>query len=33
MIFRDWDAEDLNELHRLIFKLKSWLDDNRDTRA
>lgn len=33
LIFRDWPAGDIDELHRLIFKLKSWLDDNRDTRA
>ena len=33
LIFRDWPAGDIDELHRLIFKLKSWLDENRDTRA
>jgi len=33
LIFKDWPAKDIDELHRLIFKLKSWLDDNRDTRA
>ena len=33
LIFRDWSAGDIDELHRLIFKLKSWLDENRDTRA
>lgn len=33
LIFRDWPAHDIDELHRLIFKLKSWLDDNRDARA
>ena len=33
LIFRDWPAGDIDELHRLIFKLKSWLDDNRDKQA
>jgi DNA-binding MarR family transcriptional regulator len=33
LIFADWPASDIDELHRLIFKLKSWLDENRDTRA
>lgn len=33
LIFRDWPAGDIDELHRLIFKLKSWLDENRDTQA
>jgi DNA-binding MarR family transcriptional regulator len=33
LIFRDWPAEDIDALHRLIFKLKSWLDENRDSRA
>jgi len=33
LIFRDWAPEDINDLHRLLFKLKSWLDENRDTRA
>jgi len=33
LIFEDWSAGDIDELHRLIFKLKSWLDDNREMRA
>jgi len=31
MIFADWPEEDIESLHRLLFKLKSWLDDNRST--
>lgn len=32
-IFADWDVADIATLHRLLFKLKNWLDDNRERRA
>lgn len=31
MMFADWPPEEIETLHRLLFKLKSWLDDNRST--
>lgn len=31
MMFADWSPEEIETLHRLLFKLKSWLDDNRST--
>ena len=33
LVFRDWDDNDIDQLHALIFKLKSWLDENRKTQA
>ena len=32
LIFGDWNGEDLDALHSGLFRLKSWLDDNRETR-
>jgi DNA-binding MarR family transcriptional regulator len=29
-IFADWPAEDVATLHRLLFRLKDWLDRDRD---
>ena len=28
--FAGWASEDINQLHELLFKLKSYLDDHRD---
>ena len=28
-VFRGWTRGEVAELHRLLFRLKSWLDDNR----
>ncbi|MHA1535953.1 MAG: MarR family winged helix-turn-helix transcriptional regulator [Alphaproteobacteria bacterium] len=33
LIFAEWNAEDLDALHAKLFKLKSWLDDNREGPA
>lgn len=33
MIFAEWNAEDLDTLHARLFQLKTWLDENRETRA
>ncbi len=33
LIFSDWTPEELNSLHQALFRLKNWLDDNRDTVA
>ncbi len=32
LIFAEWDDHDLRRLHDLLERLKSWLDDNRETR-
>lgn len=32
LIFAGWDDADLQRLHDLLERLKSWLDDNRDVR-
>lgn len=32
LIFAGWDEQDLQRLHDLLERLKSWLDDNRDAR-
>lgn len=29
-IFSDWETEEIELLHRLLFRLKNWLDDHRD---
>lgn len=29
-IFSNWDTEEIELLHRLLFRLKNWLDDHRD---
>lgn len=33
LIFAEWNAEDLDALHARLFQLKTWLDENRETRA
>lgn len=32
LIFNDWRKQDVIALHDLLERLKSWLDDNRETR-
>ena len=32
LIFAEWDEQDLRRLHDLLERLKSWLDDNRETK-
>ena len=33
LIFAEWNAEDLDALHARLFQLKTWLDENRETRG
>lgn len=33
LIFDDWTDEELMTLNRVLFRLKSWLDDHRDVHA
>ena len=32
LIFAEWNAKDLDALHASLFQLKTWLDENRETR-
>jgi DNA-binding MarR family transcriptional regulator len=31
LIFAEWSAEEIETLHKSVFRLKNWLDDRRDT--
>lgn len=33
LIFGQWNIEDIDTLHARLFQLKTWLDENRETRA
>lgn len=33
LIFRDWTTDDMVSLQGLVFRLRRWLDDNRETRS
>ncbi|WP_309741869.1 MULTISPECIES: MarR family winged helix-turn-helix transcriptional regulator [unclassified Chamaesiphon] len=33
LIFAEWSAEEIETLHKSMFRLKNWLDDRRDTVA
>ncbi len=33
LIFAEWSGEDIDALHAKLFQLKTWLDENRETRA
>lgn len=32
-VFAGWPADDIDRLHGLLFRLKSWLDRDRDSEA
>jgi DNA-binding MarR family transcriptional regulator len=31
LIFAEWSAEEIDTLHKSLFRLKNWLDDRRDS--
>jgi DNA-binding MarR family transcriptional regulator len=31
LIFEEWSSEEIETLHKSLFRLKNWLDDRRDT--
>lgn len=31
LIFAEWSSEEIEVLHKSLFRLKNWLDDRRDT--
>ena len=31
LIFAEWSPEEVDSLHKSLFRLKNWLDDHRDT--
>ena len=31
LIFAEWSSEEIDVLHKSLFRLKNWLDDRRDT--
>jgi DNA-binding MarR family transcriptional regulator len=31
LIFAEWSSEEVDSLHKSLFRLKNWLDDHRDT--
>jgi DNA-binding MarR family transcriptional regulator len=31
LIFAEWSAEEIDSLHKSLFRLKNWLDDRRDS--
>jgi DNA-binding MarR family transcriptional regulator len=33
LIFAEWSDEEIEMLHKSLFRLKNWLDDRRDTVA
>jgi DNA-binding MarR family transcriptional regulator len=33
LIFAEWSSEEIEMLHKSLFRLKNWLDDRRDTVA
>lgn len=33
LIFAEWNADEIEILHKSLFRLKNWLDDRRDTVA
>jgi DNA-binding MarR family transcriptional regulator len=33
LIFSEWSFEEIEVLHKSLFRLKNWLDDRRDTIA
>jgi DNA-binding MarR family transcriptional regulator len=33
LIFAEWSAEEIETLHKSMFRLKNWLDDRRETVA
>jgi DNA-binding MarR family transcriptional regulator len=33
LIFTEWSSEEIEVLHKSLFRLKNWLDDRRDTVA
>jgi DNA-binding MarR family transcriptional regulator len=33
LIFAEWSAEEIDTLHKSLFRLKNWLDDRRDSVA
>lgn len=33
LIFEEWSSEEIETLHKSLFRLKNWLDDRRDTIA
>ena len=33
LIFAEWSAEEIETLHKSLFRLKNWLDDRRDAVA
>ena len=33
LIFAEWKIEDIDALHAKLFRLKTWLDENREKRA
>jgi DNA-binding MarR family transcriptional regulator len=33
LIFAEWNSDEIEILHKSLFRLKNWLDDRRDTVA
>jgi DNA-binding MarR family transcriptional regulator len=33
LIFAEWNSDEIEVLHKYLFRLKNWLDDRRDTVA